>query len=152
VESLYLDYFSFVEAKEELKRDHLMTEAVRKGETRTDPSGRPLELCDITPEGEIVSAASSGSSFPHTRLSEQRGSRLEPQGARRCERYRKLRSRYGRRLQSAPDAYGRGPRNGRSLSFRADEDAAQKMCRQWKESTAGIYTSLLASLNPDQRS
>ena len=54
VESLYLDYFSFVQAREELKRDRLIVEATRKGETRVDAAGRPIELCDITPEGELV--------------------------------------------------------------------------------------------------
>src|ERR1035437_7933879 len=54
VESLFLDYFQFVQAKEDLKRDRFIIEATRKGEKRIDAKGNPLEICDITPEGEIV--------------------------------------------------------------------------------------------------
>lgn len=151
VESLYLDYFSFVQAKEELKRDHLMTEAVRKGESRTDPSGRPLELCDITPEGEIVllqllpalpspiraylsSAAPGWSRKAHADASVTANYVPDTDGA------------YKVRLTLTD-----GARITADLSlFAPNEDAAQKMCRRWKESTAGIYTSLLVSLNPDQ--
>lgn len=51
LESLYMDYFLFSEAKQALKSDHLLIESVRKDEIRTDSNGKVVETCDITPEG-----------------------------------------------------------------------------------------------------
>lgn len=54
LETLYLDYFDFIHAYEELVRDHLATESMRKGETMTDASGQPVTRCDITPQGQTI--------------------------------------------------------------------------------------------------
>ena len=54
LETLYLDYFDFVHAYEELVCDHLTTESVRKGETMTDAAGQPVTRCDITPQGMTI--------------------------------------------------------------------------------------------------
>lgn len=56
LETLYLDYFAFVSSSEELIRDHLVTEAVRKGELLMDAAGQPLSRCDITPHGRNILA------------------------------------------------------------------------------------------------
>lgn len=54
LETLYMDYFSFMQAYEELVRDHLITSAVRKDEPETDAAGQPLVRCDITPQGHTI--------------------------------------------------------------------------------------------------
>jgi hypothetical protein len=54
LETLYMDYFSFIQAYEELVRDHLITSAVRKEESQTDAAGQPLVRCDITPQGHTI--------------------------------------------------------------------------------------------------
>lgn len=147
IESLYLDYFSFMQAKEELKRDHFMMEATRKGEMRKDLSGRPLELCDITPEGEIVLSQLS-TSLP---LNIQA---YFVQTAQKWDKKAKQES----SVRAAYDPDGNGAFRVRlslldgavvtcELSLVApDEEQAKKMCRRWKDSTAGIYKTLLQSL------
>ena len=54
LETLYLDYFDFIHAYEELVRDHLATESVRKGEALIDAAGQPVSRCDITPQGQTI--------------------------------------------------------------------------------------------------
>jgi hypothetical protein len=54
LETLYMDYFDFVTAYEELCRDHMATESVRKGEETLDAVGRPVTRCDLTPAGAAV--------------------------------------------------------------------------------------------------
>lgn len=56
LETLYMDYFDFVTAYEELCRDHMVTESVRKGEEKLDAVGRPVTRCDLTPAGTSVLA------------------------------------------------------------------------------------------------
>jgi len=153
VDSLYLDYFSFVQAKEDLKRDRFIIEASRKGETRVDAAGRPLELCDITPEGEIVLAHLLPTLPPHVRAYLTKASFKWKQDAH--EEASVLAS-------YLPDANGAfqvrliltdGTRQTADLTlFAPDEESAQKMCRRWKESTAGIYLDLLHSLQSESES
>ena len=54
LETLYLDYFDFVTAFEELCRDHMAAESVRKGESVLDAAGRPVTRCDLTTQGCTV--------------------------------------------------------------------------------------------------
>lgn len=54
LETLYMDYFEFVTAFEELSRDQMAAESIRKGETRVDATGRPVSRCDMTPKGRSV--------------------------------------------------------------------------------------------------
>ena len=54
LETLYMDYFDFVTAFEELCRDHMAVESVRKGEDVLDAVGRPVTRCDLTPQGRTV--------------------------------------------------------------------------------------------------
>ena len=54
IESLYLDYFSFAQAKEELKKEKLISEFQKKDEERLDTSGNPVRRILLTPEGELV--------------------------------------------------------------------------------------------------
>lgn len=147
IESLYMDYFLFIQAKEELKRDHLMQEASRKKETRVDAKRRPIELCDITPEGEAVlirllPTMPSGVMAYLTAATETKLIRTRKDAS--------VLAGY------SPDANGAflvhlvltdGARKTAELSlFAPDEKAAANMCRRWKESTADVYTSLLKNL------
>jgi hypothetical protein len=54
LETLYLDYFDFVTAFEDLCRDQLAMESVRKGEETLDAVGRPVTRCDVTEAGRAV--------------------------------------------------------------------------------------------------
>lgn len=54
LETLYMDYFDFVTAFEELCRDQMANESIRKGEAVLDAAGRPVARCDMTPEGKSV--------------------------------------------------------------------------------------------------
>ncbi len=56
LETLYMDYFDFVMAYEELCRDHMAVESVRKGEETLDAVGRPVSRCDLTQNGRAVLA------------------------------------------------------------------------------------------------
>lgn len=147
IQSLYMDYFLFIQAKEDLKRDHLMLEAVRKGETRLDAARRPIELCDLSPEGETVL----------TRLLPTMSSGvLAYLTAATADKLRETRREASVLAGYAPDANGTylvrlvlsdGARTTADLSlFAPDEKTAANMCRRWKESTAGVYTSLIKDL------
>lgn len=150
IQSLYMDYFLFMQAKEELKRDHLMLEAVRKGESRLDAARRPIELCDLTPEGmavltRLLPTMSSGVLAYLTAATDDKH--------RDTNRQASILAGY------APDANGAylvrlvlsdGPRTTADLSlFAPDEKTAANMCRRWKESTAGVYTSLIRDLSSE---
>lgn len=54
LETLYMDYFTMIQAFGELQRDHLLLIAVRKDESETDAAGKPLERCDISTQGELI--------------------------------------------------------------------------------------------------
>jgi Domain of unknown function (DUF4364) len=151
IESLYLDYFSFAQAKEELKRDHLMAEAVRKGESRKDASGRFIELCDITPEGEVVlnrlvSTIPMTAQAYLTQTAVRWGQNIRAQANVKASYDPDANGAYVVRLS----LYDGTNRNCEILLPAPDEDTAQKMCRRWKESTAGIYKNLLLSLCEDE--
>ena len=150
IDSLFLDYFSFMQAKEELKRDRFMIEAARKGETRLDAAGRTLELCDITPEGEIILLQLLPTLPMYIRF----------YFSESAPKWRQVIHAESSVLASyLPDANGTyqvrlslmdGARTTADLTlFAPDEEIAQKMCRRWKESTADIYTSLLSGLESE---
>ena len=147
IESLYLDYFSFMQAKEELKRDRFIIEASRKGETRVDAAGRPLELCDITPEGEIVLQQLLPTLPAHIRAY------LTKAAPRWRQETHEEASCFAGYMPDANGAFqvhltlSDGARTTANLTlFAPDEESAQKMCRRWKESTADIYMTILQSL------
>jgi hypothetical protein len=152
IESLFLDYFLFMQAKEELKRDHMMIEAVRKGETRCDASGRPVELCDITPEGELVLNPLIASIPTHIQAY---FSNTAQKWSRKARQDRSVLASF------SPDANGAflvrlslfdGANTTVDLTLSAPDTAtAKKICRRWKESTADIYRSLLISLTDESK-
>jgi len=54
LETLYMDYFAFITAYEELVRDHVIHVSIRKDEMQTDAAGQPVSRCDITPNGRAI--------------------------------------------------------------------------------------------------
>lgn len=56
LETLYMDYFDFVTAYEDLRHDQLTVEGVRKGEETIDSAGRPVSRIDVTEAGRAVLA------------------------------------------------------------------------------------------------
>ena len=152
VESLFLDYFQFIQAKEALKRDRFIIEATRKGEKRTDSKGNLLEICDITPEGEIVLNQLLPTLPVHIRSYLTNSAKKQKQAAHESS------SILANYLPDANGAYqvrltlSDGARiTAELLLFAPNEETAQKMCRRWKESTADIYMTILNSLQSDTK-
>ncbi len=150
VASLYMDYFTYIQALEELRRDRLLHQAARKGETILDAGRRPIERLDITPEGEVVL------SFLLPKMPAGIRSYLTAEtGNRRSDSHR----RSNVQADYSSDANGSfrvrlvlsdGVRKTAEITLTVpSEKSAKEMCRRWKESTADIYTRLLRSLSPD---
>jgi len=150
VDSLYLDYFTYTQAKEELKRDKLIIESVRKEEKKKDTRGIPAERCDITPEGEVVLH-----NLLHTLPSHVRAYLTNASLKWNLEQER----------EASVEATYQADANGAYLvrlelldgrRITADlcisvptAEIAEQICRKWKKSTFDIYASLLKSLQPD---
>ena len=151
VESLYMDYFLFSQAKKELLEKHLMTESERKGELRTDASGKKILSCDITPEGsEILSRllpsvpagiraylTSASRTWRHD--SSESGSvfadyRANDEGAWEVEL---------RLIEKGTTTF--------SLIWQApSEEVAERTCRRWKSATAETYVEIIRLLSEDR--
>ncbi|MBO4928129.1 MAG: DUF4364 family protein [Clostridiales bacterium] len=153
MESLYMDYFLYSQAKKELLEQRLMTESERKGELRKDASGKPVLSCDITPAGtEIL-----------TRLLP-----TVPAGIRSylttASKTWKKDSSEGSSVYADYAANDEGTwvvdlrliENGATtfqLKWNAPtEDAAKRTCIRWRENTAETYLSIikLISDKPEQ--
>ncbi len=153
VESLYLDYFSFAQVKEELKNSRLMIEAQRKDENLLDAKGKRIDRCDITPEGELVLHQLLPTLPTHIRAYLSQSAR---KWQKQVHHHSSIVASY------LPDANGAfqvrlslfdGSRLTADLTlFAPDENTANKMCRHWKNSTADIYSVLLLKLTSDETS
>jgi len=150
IASLYMDYFTYIQATEELRRDRLLHQAVRKGEEELDSCGRPIERCDITPEGERVL------SFLLPKLPAGIRTYLTAETESRQSENRKRSSVFADYSIDANGAYrvhlilSDAVRKMCDITLTApDEKTAREMCRRWKESTADIYTNLLHALSSD---
>ncbi|NLT11837.1 MAG: DUF4364 family protein [Clostridiaceae bacterium] len=148
IDSLYMDYFMFSQAKDELLRDHLMIESVRKGETRKTASGHPLALCDITPEGQSVLTRLLPT-LPTAALSY-----LTAEASKSIVQIKKSTE---VRAYYEPDADGHynvhlilkeGERYIINITLNApNEKVAEHMIRRWKENTSTIYATLINQLS-----
>jgi len=150
IASLYMDYFTYVQALEELRRDRLLQQAVRKDEALLDAGRRPIERCDITPEGEVVL------SFLLPKMPVGIRSYLTTETENRRSDNRKRTSVMADYSVDANGAYrvhlilSDGVRKTADIALIApNEKTAREMCRRWKESTADIYTQLLRSLSSE---
>lgn len=144
VESLYMDYFLFTQAKQELLDQGLMTEGERKSELRKDASGRTLLSCDITPAGtEILQ-------------------RLLPSVPAGIRAYLSSASKSWRHESSEsesvfadyyPNDEGtwevklclieRGATTFSLVWHAPSEEVAERTCRRWREDTAETYVQLI---------
>lgn len=150
IASLYMDYFTYVQALEELRRDRLLQQALRKGETVLDGGRRPIERCDITPEGEVVL------SFLLPKMPVGIRSYLTAETENRRLDNKKRTSVIADYSIDANGTYrinltlSEGVRKTAEITLTApNEKTAKEMCRRWKESTADIYTQLLRSLSSE---
>lgn len=151
LESLYVDYFSFSQAKKELLDAHLMTESVRKDESRKDASGKPILSCDITPEGEVIlsrllpslpagirSYLSSASKSWRHEASEEKSVQAD----------------YAPNGEGTWDVDLRLIENGAatfSLHWVAPtETAAERTCKRWKSATAETYLEIVRLISEER--
>jgi hypothetical protein len=147
LETLYMDYFTFVQAFQDLIRDKLLVASNRKDENRTDAGGKPVTRCDITSQGDAVLTTLSGQIPMHvkTYLHQIMSSRQKD-----MRREHDVRSNY------SPDANGHfivslsqhdGIQEIMSISLSVpDKEMAKKICRQWKNQPGTTYVAVLALL------
>lgn len=147
LETLYMDYFDFVTAFEELCRDHMLVEGVRKNEKLLDAVGRPVVRCDMTDKGyKVLQTLESRIPLPIRSYLAQacsgwrRDSRLRSTLTATCE----------------PDANGffqvslkqnDGLKDLVDLRLTIPEKTmAEQICERWKRSPQMVYLGLLSVL------
>lgn len=147
LETLYMDYFDFVTAFEEMCRDHMVVEGVRKNETLLDAIGRPVVRCDLTEKGsKILQTLENRIPLPiRSYLAQactgwQKDSRLQSTLTATCE----------------PDANGfflvslkqnDGIKDLVDLRLTIPEkNMALQICERWKRSPQMVYLGLLSVL------
>ena len=144
MESLYMDYFLFSQAKKELLEKHLMTESERKGEIRKDASGKTVLSCDITPEGAEI--------LQRLLPSVPAGIRAYLTSASRIWNYESSEDNsvfadYTINAEGTWDVDLRLLEKGEttfSLKWTAPtEESAKRTCARWKEQTAETYLSII---------
>ena len=147
LETLYMDYFDFVTAFEELGRDGMLTESIRKDETRRDAAGRPVARCYLTDKGRTVLKTLE------TRIPLPIRSYL----AQACSGWQKdIRLQGTLSADYAPDANGYyqvqlkqsdGIKELVNLKLTIPEKAmARQICERWKRSPQTVYLGLLSVL------
>ena len=151
VESLYMDYFLFSQAKKELLKKHLMTEAERKGELRKDASGKTVLSCDITPEGREIL----------TRLlpSVPAGIRAYLSSASRSWRHESSESEtvYADYLPNDEGTWEvtlklieKGATTFSLVWQAPSEEVAERTCKRWKSATAETYIEIVRLISEDR--
>ena len=147
LETLYMDYFDFVTAYEELCRDKMVVEAVRKGEDLLDAIGRPVTRCDLTEKGYTV-----------LRILESRiPLPIRSYLAQACSGWKKdIRLKSTLTAEVSPDANGSflvrlkqndGIKDLVKLELTIPEKVmAQQICERWKRSPQTVYLGLLSVL------
>lgn len=147
LETLYMDYFDFVTAYEELCRDRMVTESVRKNETKLDAAGRPVTRCDLTEQGHAILKTLE----PRIPLN------IRSYLAQACSGWQKdIRLKRTLSAEWRPDANGGflvqlkqndGLKDLIRLELTIpDKSMAQQICDRWKRSPGTVYISLLSIL------
>lgn len=147
LETLYMDYFDFVTAYEELCRDHMTTEGVRKGEETLDAVGRPVTRCDLTPAGAAVLAT----------LENRIPLPIRSYLAQACSGWQKdIRLRNTLSASCEPDGNGfyqvrlkqnDGLKDLIDLRLTIpDKSMAQQICDRWKRHPQTVYLGMLSLL------
>jgi hypothetical protein len=151
VESLYMDYFLFSQAKKELLDQHLMTEGERKGEMRKDASGKTVLSCDITPEGSEILNRLLPSVPAGIRAYLSSASKSWRHDAKESQ---SVYAEYSPNDEGTWEVDLRLIENGAttfSLNWNApSEEAAERTCRRWKEATAKSYVEIIRLLSENR--
>ncbi|MBR2751126.1 MAG: DUF4364 family protein [Clostridiales bacterium] len=151
LESLYVDYFLFSQAKKELLDARLMTESVRKNESRKDASGRPILSCDITPEGKAI--------LNRLLPSVPTGIRAYLSSASKSWRHeaseeKSVQAEYAPNGEGTWDVDLRLVENDAttfSLHWNApSEAAAERTCKRWKSEPAEMYLEIIRLISEEK--
>lgn len=157
LETLYMDYFGFITAFEELCRDQMATESIRKDETALDALGRPVTRCDLTPKGRTI----------YLTLEHRIPLPIRSYLAQACSGWQKdIRLKNILTADFNPDGNGHylvrlkqndGQKDLINLCLTIpDQSMAQMICERWERHPQTIYLSLLSLLTgetvpaPDQ--
>ena len=144
MESLYMDYFLFSQAKTELLEQRLMTEGERKGELRKDASGKTVLSCDITPSGTEILARLLPSVPVGIRAYLSSASKT---WNRESTEDSSVYADYSVNDEGTWDIDLRLMEKGSttfSLKWTAPtEESARRTCARWRENTAEIYLSII---------
>lgn len=148
IDSLYMDYFLFSQAKTELMDQHLMMESVRKGELRKDASGKPILSCDITPEGTQVLKRLLPTVPAGIRAYLSDASRNWRQSADESE---SIQADYAPNDEGTWNVHLRLIEDGATtfdLTWAAPSEAvAERTCKRWKDDPAEMYLSIIRLLS-----
>jgi hypothetical protein len=150
LDTLYMDYFGFASAFDDLGRDQMIAAAVRKDETVKDASGHQVIRCDITQRGlAVLETLENRIPLPIRSYLAQEGAAWQKD----IRRQRQLTA------QAEPDADGHyqvrlrqteGTRALVDLSLSIpDKTLARQICEQWQRQPQGMYLGLLALLTGD---
>jgi len=151
LETLYMDYFTMIQAFGELQRDHLLLIAVRKDESETDAAGKPLERCDISAQGELILKTLDHKIPLHVKTYLYQAT---------SSKRKDIRRQHDVRAEYAPDANGHyivslsqhdGVHDLIDLKLiLPDKQLASRVCRHWKSQPGSTYVKLLALLTGEQ--
>lgn len=148
MESLYMDFFSYSQAKSELIAKKLMTEMVRKGELRKDAAGKPILSCYITPAGKEILERLLPSVPPAIRAYLTSASRNWQYAASESQ------SVYAEYMPNDEGAWivdlrliERGTTTFALRMTAPSEEVAARTCERWKEATAETYLEILRLLS-----
>jgi hypothetical protein len=150
LESLYMDFFSYSQAKSELLSKKLMTEMVRKGELRKDAAGKPVLSCYLTPAGKEILDRLLPSVPPAIRAYLTSASRNWQHDTNESQ------SVYA---EYAPNDEGtwyvdlrlieRGSTTFALRMAAPSEEVAERTCKRWEEATAETYMEILRLLSEE---
>lgn len=147
LETLYMDYFTFVQAFQDLVHDKLLVSSARKGENQKDSSGKPVVRCDITSQGEAVLSTLSSQIPMHIKAYLHQIT---------ASRRKDLRREHDVKADYSPDANGHytvslsqhdGVQEIISVNLSVpDKQVAKRICNQWKLQPGTTYVAVLALL------
>lgn len=152
LETLYMDYFTFATALDELCRDHMASVVTRRDEPEADAEGKSMQRCDLTRQGRAVL----------TTLEHQIPLHIRSYLAQRTRAWQKT-SRRDQDVQASfePDANGQftvhlrqSDGQNEQVTIRLtlpDRQLARKVCLQWDSHPQTIYVRLLALLTGESR-
>ena len=152
LETLYMDYFTFATALDELCRGHMAQVGVRRDEPETDADGKAVQRCDMTRQGQAVL----------TTLEHQIPLHIRSYLAQRTRAWQKtVRRDQDVHASFDPDANGQFTVHLRQSDGQQeqvdirltlpDRHLARKVCLQWESHPQTVYVRLLALLTGESR-